>query len=163
MTVTVHKTQMRDHNKLADENQKPRARAKYCQILDSARVLFLDQGFDATSMDAIAREAGVSKATLYVHFDDKDDLLLALVNDECKRFGPKTLWRNHGGRIDLRKELHAIGTTFLAAFLDPRGLAVVRGGSWDGTPVNSRSALRVRIEPDRQLTFLGFRGCWTVP
>src|SRR5436305_1165081 len=100
MTVTVHKTQMRDHNKLADENQKPRARAKYCQILDSARVLFLDQGFDATSMDAIAREAGVSKATLYVHFDDKDDLLLALVNDECKRFGPKTLWRNHGGRID---------------------------------------------------------------
>lgn len=126
MTTSVQKTQMRDTNLPADTSLKPRARAKYCQILDSARALFLDQGFDATSMDAIARDAGVSKATLYVHFDDKDDLLLALVNEECKRFGPKTLWRNHGGRIDLRKELHAIGTTFLEAFLDPRGLAVHR-------------------------------------
>lgn len=124
--TTVHKAQMRETKGLADTSQKPRARAKHSQILDSARVLFLDQGFDATSMDAIAREAGVSKATLYVHFDDKDDLLLALVNEECKRFGPKTLWRDHGGKIDLRAELHAIGTTFLEAFLDQRGLAVHR-------------------------------------
>ena len=126
MTTTVHKAQMRETKEPADTSQKPRARAKHTQILDSARVLFLDQGFDATSMDAIAREARVSKATLYVHFDDKDDLLLALVNEECKRFGPKTLWRDRGGKIDLRAELHAIGTTFLAAFLDQRGLAVHR-------------------------------------
>jgi len=126
MTTTVQKTQTRETREPADAGQKPRALAKHRQILDSARVLFLDQGFDATSMDAIAREAGVSKATLYVHFDDKDDLLLALVSEECKRFGPKTLWRDHGGRIDLRAELHAIGTTFLEAFLDQRGLAVHR-------------------------------------
>lgn len=126
MTVTVPKTQMRETKGPANTSQKPRARAKYSQILDSARVLFLDQGFDATSMDAIARDAGVSKATLYVHFDDKDDLLLALVNEECKRFGPKTLWRDHGGKIDLRTELHAIASTFLEAFLDRRGLAVHR-------------------------------------
>lgn len=126
MTTTVHKAEMRETKKPAVTGQKPRARAKHDQILDSARVLFLEHGFDATSMDAIAREAGVSKATLYVHFDDKDDLLLALVNEECKRFGPKTLWRDHGGDIDLRTELHAIGTTFLEAFLDQRGLAVHR-------------------------------------
>ncbi|WP_025037146.1 TetR/AcrR family transcriptional regulator [Bradyrhizobium sp. DOA9] len=117
---------MQDDNVHSETIQKPRARAKCSQILESARVLFLDQGFDATSMDAIARAAGVSKATLYVHFDDKDDLLLALVNEECRRYGPKALWRNHGGKIDLRKDLHAIGTTFLEAFLDPRGLAVHR-------------------------------------
>lgn len=122
----MHKTQMRATNGPADKRQKPRAQVKYRQILDSARALFLNHGFDTTSMDAIARDAGVSKATLYVHFDDKDDLLLALVNEECRRFGPKTLWRNHGGKIDLRKELHAIGTTFLEAFLDPRGLAMHR-------------------------------------
>lgn len=126
MTTTVQKTQLRETKEAADARQKPRAQAKYRQILDGARALFLDQGFDATSMDAIAREAGVSKATLYVHFDDKDDLLLALVNEECKRYGPKTLWRDHGGRIDLRGELHAIGTAFLEAFLDQRGLAVSR-------------------------------------
>jgi TetR/AcrR family transcriptional regulator, mexJK operon transcriptional repressor len=126
MNVKVHETHVRHTKAPAGKSQKPRAIAKCGQILDSARVLFLDQGFDATSMDAIAREAGVSKATLYVHFDDKDDLLLALVNDECKRFGPKTLWRDHGGKIDLRAELHAIATTFLEAFLDQRGLAVHR-------------------------------------
>ena len=126
MATTVHKTQTRETKGPPDTSQKPRAMAKYSQILDSARVLFLDQGFDATSMDAIAREAGVSKATLYVYFDDKDDLLLALVNEECRRFGPKTLWRDHGGKIDLRAELHAIATTFLEAFLAPRGRAVHR-------------------------------------
>ncbi|WP_100181046.1 TetR/AcrR family transcriptional regulator C-terminal domain-containing protein, partial [Bradyrhizobium nitroreducens] len=126
MAMTVHKAQMRETKNSTETIQQQRARAKYYQILDSARALFLDQGFDTTSMDAIARDAGVSKATLYVHFDDKDDLLLALINEECKRYGPKTLWRNHGGKIDLRTELHAIGTKFLEAFLDPRGLAVHR-------------------------------------
>lgn len=126
MSTTVRKAPNRKTVQATDAQLRPRAEAKYRQILDSARILFLDQGFDATSMDAIAREAAVSKATLYVHFDDKDDLLLALVNEECKRFGPKTLWRDHGGKIDLRAELHAIATTFLEAFLDPRGLAVHR-------------------------------------
>ncbi len=126
MSVSVRKAPNRKTVQAADAELRPRAEAKYRQILDSARILFLDQGFDATSMDAIAREAGVSKATLYVHFDDKDDLLLALVMEECKLYGPKTLWREHRGKIDLRAELHAIGTTFLEAFLDQRGLAVHR-------------------------------------
>lgn len=126
MTLIVRKMQTRETKTPAGTHQKPRAQIKYRQILDSARVLFLDLGFDTTSMDAIARDAGVSKATLYVHFDDKDDLLLALVTDECRRYGPRMLWRDDGGKIDLRKDLHAIGTNFLEAFLDPRGLAVHR-------------------------------------
>lgn len=126
MTTTVHKGRTRKATTPTDASLRPRAKAKYRQILDSARVLFLDLGFDATSMDAIAKDAGVSKATLYVHFDDKDDLLLALVNEECRQFGPKTLWREHGGRIDLKKELRAIAKAFLEGFLDQRGLAMHR-------------------------------------
>ena len=42
-------------------------RAKRAQIIDGARRMFLAQGFDAASMGAIAREAGVSKGTLYVY------------------------------------------------------------------------------------------------
>jgi TetR/AcrR family transcriptional repressor of mexJK operon len=118
--------QTRKTQKQIDASERPRAKAKHRQILDSARVLFLDQGFDATSMDAVARHAGVSKATLYVHFDDKDDLLLALVSDECRRFGPKTLWQDTGAPIDLKMGLRTIARTFLEGFLDQRGLAMHR-------------------------------------
>ncbi|MFC0241182.1 TetR/AcrR family transcriptional regulator [Rhodopseudomonas telluris] len=62
-------------------------RPKAQQILDAARVIFLDAGFDAASMDAIARHAGVSKATLYAHFENKEDLFEALIRFECQTIG----------------------------------------------------------------------------
>ena len=42
--------------------------AKRRQIVEGARAIFLTQGFDAASMNDIARKAGVSKGTLYVYF-----------------------------------------------------------------------------------------------
>jgi len=56
---------------------------KMAQVNCAARRLFLDQGFTATSMDAVAREAGVSKATLYSYFPSKDALFAHLIADEC--------------------------------------------------------------------------------
>jgi AcrR family transcriptional regulator len=56
--------------------------AKRRQILDGARAVFLARGFDATSMGEIAREAGVSKGTLYVYFDSKEALFQAIVEEE---------------------------------------------------------------------------------
>ena len=58
--------------------------AKRRQIMDGARAIFLAQGFDATSMGEIAREAGVSKGTLYVYFDSKEVLFQAIVEEECQ-------------------------------------------------------------------------------
>ncbi len=49
------------------------------QVLEAAARLFLAQGFEATTMDAIAREAGVSKATVYAHAKNKQDLFAAIV------------------------------------------------------------------------------------
>lgn len=48
-------------------------------ILRAARKMFLQDGFSATSMDAITREAGVSKATVYAHFDSKEKLFETLI------------------------------------------------------------------------------------
>jgi AcrR family transcriptional regulator len=45
--------------------------------------VFLAQGFDAASMSDIARAAGVSKGTLYVYFDNKEQLFEAIVEEEC--------------------------------------------------------------------------------
>jgi AcrR family transcriptional regulator len=57
--------------------------AKRRQIIDGARDVFLTQGFDAASMNDIARAAGVSKGTLYVYFANKEELFEAIVEEEC--------------------------------------------------------------------------------
>ncbi len=56
--------------------------AKRRQILDGARKLFMDLGFDGASMGKIAEAAGVSKGTLYVYFTDKSALFEAIVEQE---------------------------------------------------------------------------------
>ena len=57
--------------------------AKRRQIMDGARAIFLTQGFDAASMGEIARAAGVSKGTLYVYFENKEQLFEAIVHEQC--------------------------------------------------------------------------------
>jgi AcrR family transcriptional regulator len=57
--------------------------AKRRQIVEGARAVFLAQGFDAASMNDIARAAGVSKGTLYVYFKHKEQLFEAIVEQEC--------------------------------------------------------------------------------
>jgi AcrR family transcriptional regulator len=52
------------------------------QILDGARRVFIDMGFDAASMNDITREAGVSKGTIYVYFANKEELFEAIVEEE---------------------------------------------------------------------------------
>ena len=49
------------------------------QIVQAAGKLFVTQGFETTTMDAIAREAGVSKATVYAHAKNKQELFAACV------------------------------------------------------------------------------------
>lgn len=56
-----------------------RGEAKRLAIVDAAIREFLDQGFAATSMDAIAARAGVSKRTVYNHYPAKLDLFRAVV------------------------------------------------------------------------------------
>lgn len=52
------------------------------QILDGALDVFMARGFDAASMSDIATAAGVSKGTLYVYFEDKEHLFVALIERE---------------------------------------------------------------------------------
>ncbi len=57
-------------------HRSPRA---HKSVLDAALKLFASQGIDATSMDAIATESGVSKATIYKHWRHKDALCLEVL------------------------------------------------------------------------------------
>ncbi|MCQ8783611.1 TetR/AcrR family transcriptional regulator [Mangrovibrevibacter kandeliae] len=60
--------------------------AKRRQILDGARDVFIQMGFDAASMNDVTRAAGVSKSTLYVYFRSKDELFHALICEERERY-----------------------------------------------------------------------------
>lgn len=58
---------------------------KYDQVVTGARSVFLREGYEGASVDAISRAAGVSKATLYSYFPDKKLLFLEVATSECLR------------------------------------------------------------------------------
>lgn len=55
------------------------------KIASAASVLFMERGIAATSMDDIAKAAGYSKATLYVYFENKKEIVGILVLDSMKK------------------------------------------------------------------------------
>lgn len=63
---------------------RPRDPAKDAAIVEAAACLFMERGFEASSMDAIAAEAGVSKATLYARYPDKDALFREVIREKCE-------------------------------------------------------------------------------
>ncbi|MBD8837066.1 TetR/AcrR family transcriptional regulator [Paenibacillus sp. CFBP 13594] len=65
------------------ENKKIRKGSsdKRAKIIAAARDLFLSDGFDRSSVDAVAAKAGVSKRTVYDYYGDKQNLLLAVVEE----------------------------------------------------------------------------------
>lgn len=98
------------------------AGSKPAQILEAASDLFLRDGFGAVSMDAVAREAGVSKATLYAHFESKDRLFAALVKRECGLlFGQGV---DHGlDGLPPAEGLTLIGRRFVSLLMSPKAVA----------------------------------------
>lgn len=58
---------------------------KFDQVLEGARKVFMADGFEGASVDDIARQANVSKATLYSYFPDKRLLFMEVANQECAR------------------------------------------------------------------------------
>ena len=55
---------------------------KFDQVLRGAREVFLRDGFGGASMDDIARQARVSKATVYSYFPDKRHLFVEILTAE---------------------------------------------------------------------------------
>lgn len=65
-------------------SERTKSEAKSVAILEGAMKEFLKHGYAATSMDKVAKSAGVSKATVYSHFGDKENLFNALIQDLVK-------------------------------------------------------------------------------
>lgn len=93
--------------------------AKRRQILDGARAVFMNLGFDGASMGEIARAAGVSKGTLYVYFADKCALFEAIVAQEVLTQG-KIAFTFDPAR-DSEVSLQEFGTAYIQLLCRPGG------------------------------------------
>jgi AcrR family transcriptional regulator len=108
----------------SQRNETPTA-GKAESILAAAKRMFLEGGFGAVSMDAIAREAGVSKATVYAHFAGKEELFGAVIGRECEHY----LAGFSAGELDpgdARASLTSLGRRFLDLLLSPDAIALHR-------------------------------------
>jgi AcrR family transcriptional regulator len=98
--------------------------AKRRQILDGARKVFMELGFDGASMGEIARSAGVSKGTLYVYFADKNHLFEAIVEEEKIEQGRTAF--NFDPERDVDTTLPEFGRAFVSVLCRPGGGSAIR-------------------------------------
>src|SRR6202047_1197342 len=98
--------------------------SKRRQILDGARKVFLDLGFDGASMGEIARAAGVSKGTLYVYFADKSRLFEAIVEEEM--LDQQKVAFNFEPERDVATTLREFGQAYIELLCRPAGGSAIR-------------------------------------
>lgn len=98
--------------------------AKRRQILDGARKVFMDLGFDGASMGEIARAAAVSKGTLYVYFADKSALFEAIIEQEVVWQSNVTF--NFDPARDAPTTLCEFGEAYIAMVCRPGGGSAIR-------------------------------------
>lgn len=109
----------------ATEKSKRKLPVKRELIVAAARKLFLEAGFGATSMDAIAAEAGVSKRTVYSHFKNKESLFAAIMGDMCRIIGGSSPDEPIPDE-EPEQVLKAVGLHILHSVLEPEALDVFR-------------------------------------
>lgn len=104
---------------------RPRDAAKDAAILAAATRLFLERGFEAVSMDSVAAAAGVSKATIYARYPDKEALFSEVLRIRCAgSLEPGALMS--GGDREPRAVLTSLARRFLGLILDPQTVALFR-------------------------------------
>ena len=101
----------------------PKPSVKREAILDAAQAAFLDVGFAATSMDGVAHGAGVSKATIYAHFESKEQLFSAVMRRRCDS---SFVFQEPEESADARTTLTVIAQRLLGLLMSPESLALYR-------------------------------------
>jgi AcrR family transcriptional regulator len=125
---------LKERSRAMDTQEMPRLSApegrpsegpKRRQIIDGACRVFLQRGFDAASMGEIAREAGVSKGTLYVYFKSKEELFEAIVEEQRGLQGEQIFTFDDNDR-DAEAVLTRLGDAFVRFMCRPGGISPLR-------------------------------------
>jgi TetR/AcrR family transcriptional repressor of mexJK operon len=103
---------------------RPKDLAKNRAIIVAAQGMFLEHGYEAVAMEAVAAAAGVSKMTVYSHFQDKAALFGACVRAHCTDIlAELTGLDQQAASGDIKQALVAFGTRFLRFVLSPKVVA----------------------------------------
>jgi AcrR family transcriptional regulator len=94
-------------------------------FLQAAREVFLEQGYEAASVNDVVRRAGGSLATLYAQFGNKEGLFQAVTQDQHERF-TRAMTPASVDHLPLDAGLQAIGEHYVRALLTPENLAFFR-------------------------------------
>ncbi len=104
--------------KVARRTQAERTEATTSALVDAARELFARDGYDATSLDAVAARAGVTKGAVYHHFEGKRQLFEAVFTREVERMATP-LAEAYARKKDPWDAFNAACRAFLDECLDP--------------------------------------------
>ncbi|MGH8184024.1 MAG: TetR/AcrR family transcriptional regulator [Rhodanobacteraceae bacterium] len=104
---------------------RPKDLEKRAAILEAAKRLFPQHGFEGTSMDAVAAEAGVSKLTVYSHFGGKEALFVETVRCKCDGLMPGSLFEVDV-KAPVRGQLLGVARAFFALIMSEGALGLHR-------------------------------------
>ncbi len=90
---------------------------KLNRFIQIAQEIFFQKGYDTTTIDEVAHQAGYNKRTLYHYFKDKEELFLAVVLNGLKLFNQK-LQDAYNNPVDGHTKLYAMGKAFFSFFLE---------------------------------------------
>jgi TetR/AcrR family transcriptional repressor of mexJK operon len=121
---------MESRQKMSEEQAilrpgRPKDTTKCEEIVAAATELFMQNGYELTSMEAVAREAGVSKLTIYSHFADKKELFRAIIQQRCDRLGlPESFIAE--AQLPVEQSLFEIATYASGVMFRPDSIRLMR-------------------------------------
>ena len=132
---------------------RPKSREKREAIREAAVALFMSEGLQRTSMDAIAAAAGVSKQTVYSHFESKDALFRECVRTKVADYGLESESDSPG--VPAAEALQSFGRQFLELLQDPEVLSMFRLLAGECPSYPSIARVFYEAGPAQNCEFLG--------
>ncbi len=114
-------------------------------IIDTACDLFVELGFQATTLDKVAKRAKISKLSIYRHFENKEALFSAAISARCHQLTPQALFEGIDGSVE--EQLMAAGSSLLRTLMSPDVRSVEATVMADKTNQKSLSKLFYEAGP----------------
>ena len=142
---------MKQKHSIVAEKQSSSTRRE--SLLQAASELFFEQGYTATSLDAIIRRAGGSKRAIYTEFGGKKELFLALLK-EIGQQNLAVLEGQHGQHSDLRSALNDFAQQTMSALMSPSALGLARSIMTEGLRFPELGDTYFRFGPGKMVRLL---------
>lgn len=123
-------------------------------LLDKALEIFLEKGFERTSIDAITAAAGVAKRTVYLRYEDKTALFKAALERAIEDWIVPIEVLRAAETDDLEETLLRIGRILVANVMSQRGLQLLRITNAESTRMPEISAFTNKAGTERTLVYL---------